>query len=74
MATFQLLHGLQRELNRLYDMFCVRHPYFEVTGGKVSIIAHSLGSVIAYDIITGWKPVGLYDQYVSETLVIIAFM
>ena len=33
------------ELNRLYVMFCERHPYFEPNGGKVSIIAHSLGMV-----------------------------
>ncbi|XP_014673973.1 PREDICTED: phospholipase DDHD1-like isoform X2 [Priapulus caudatus] len=64
----ELVHGLQRELNRLYDMFCLRHPYFEASGGKVSIVAHSLGAVITYDIITGWNPVCLYDQYVNETL------
>jgi len=39
----QITRGLQKELNRLYAMFCARHPYFEDKGGKVSIIAHSLG-------------------------------
>ena len=40
---FQITHGLQSELNRLYSMFCARHPYFEASGGKASIVAHSLG-------------------------------
>jgi len=40
---FQITKGLRTELNRLYTMFCERHPYFEPNGGKVSIVAHSLG-------------------------------
>ena len=43
--------GLQKELNRLYSMFTSRHPEWQ---GKVSILAHSLGCVIVYDIVTGW--------------------
>ncbi|XP_044574971.1 phospholipase DDHD1-like [Cotesia glomerata] len=43
--------GLQRELNRLYFMFISRHPGWS---GKVSVLAHSLGCVIVYDIVTGW--------------------
>ncbi|KAG7204893.1 hypothetical protein KM043_005291 [Ampulex compressa] len=43
--------GLQTELNRLYFMFASRHPGWK---GKVSILAHSLGCVIVYDIVTGW--------------------
>jgi phospholipase DDHD1 len=43
--------GLQKELNRLYFMFASRHPDWQ---GKVSILAHSLGCVIVYDIVTGW--------------------
>ncbi|XP_026668431.1 phospholipase DDHD1-like [Ceratina calcarata] len=43
--------GLQKELNRLYFMFASRHPGWK---GKVSILAHSLGCVIVYDIVTGW--------------------
>lgn len=43
--------GLQKELNRLYFMFASRHPDWK---GKVSILAHSLGCVIVYDIVTGW--------------------
>lgn len=43
--------GLQKELNRLHHQFCRRHPDWS---GKVSILAHSLGCVIVYDIVTGW--------------------
>lgn len=41
-------------MNRLYTMFCSRNPCFLERHGKVSIVAHSLGSVIAYDILTLW--------------------
>ena len=41
-------------MNRLYAMFCARNPDFAERNGKVSIVAHSLGSVIAYDILTLW--------------------
>jgi phospholipase DDHD1 len=52
----QIQNGLCNELNRLYSMFKERNPYFESNGGKVSVIAHSLGCVIVYDIVTGWIP------------------
>ena len=41
-------------MNRLYAKFCSRNSLFLEKGGKVSILAHSLGSVIAYDILTLW--------------------
>lgn len=53
----QITKGLTEELNKLYSLFCSRNPDFEKKGGKVSIVSHSLGCVIAYDIITGWDPV-----------------
>uniref|UniRef100_A0A7N6ADZ0 DDHD domain-containing protein n=1 Tax=Anabas testudineus TaxID=64144 RepID=A0A7N6ADZ0_ANATE len=53
----EITKGLTQELNRLYTLFCSRNPEFEENGGKVSIVAHSLGCVIAYDIMTGWDPV-----------------
>uniref|UniRef100_A0A8C5WMG6 DDHD domain containing 1 n=1 Tax=Leptobrachium leishanense TaxID=445787 RepID=A0A8C5WMG6_9ANUR len=58
----ELVKGLQLELNRLYSLFCSRNPEFEEKGGKVSIVSHSLGCVITYDIMTGWNPVRLYEQ------------
>ncbi|KAL5008166.1 hypothetical protein ScPMuIL_013747 [Solemya velum] len=64
----EIIHSLQSELNKLYTMFCERHPYFDVSHGQVSIIAHSLGSVISYDIVTGWNPIKLYDQFVTSVI------
>ncbi|VDD75046.1 unnamed protein product [Mesocestoides corti] len=60
---YEINQSLLVELNRLYCLFCERHPYFEANGGKVSILAHSLGSVISYDLITGWiEPVPQHLQ------------
>ncbi|XP_056022566.1 phospholipase DDHD1-like isoform X2 [Ostrea edulis] len=64
----EITHSLQTELNRLFEMFCTRNPYFQVNGGKVSIVAHSLGAVISYDIITGWNPIQLYDEFVNTVI------
>ncbi|XP_069805469.1 phospholipase DDHD1 isoform X2 [Dendropsophus ebraccatus] len=58
----ELVKGLQLELNRLYNLFCSRNPEFEDRGGKVSIVSHSLGCVITYDIMTGWNPVHVHEQ------------
>lgn len=62
----QIVKALHAELNRLYHLFCSRNPGFEPNGGRVSIFAHSLGCVIVYDILTGWNPIHLYDQYLSH--------
>lgn len=50
----EIIDGVRDEMNRLYAMFCARNPDFSERNGKVSIVAHSLGSVIAYDILTLW--------------------
>ncbi|XP_062407340.1 phospholipase DDHD1b [Sardina pilchardus] len=52
----EITRGLTKELNRLYTLFCKRNPQFE-ENGKVSIVSHSLGCVITFDIMTGWDPV-----------------
>ncbi|KAK1793279.1 hypothetical protein P4O66_011664 [Electrophorus voltai] len=62
----EITKGLTQELNRLYSLFCSRNPEFEEMGGKVSIISHSLGCVIAYDIMTGWDPVRFRLQEQQE--------
>lgn len=41
----------QKEANRIYRLFCARNPGF-ATRGRVSIIAHSLGSALASDILS----------------------
>ena len=35
--SMEIWQALQEELNRLYEMFVQRNPYFETNGGKVSI-------------------------------------
>ncbi|XP_041660393.1 phospholipase DDHD1b [Cheilinus undulatus] len=57
----EITRGLTLELNRLYSLFCSRNPDFE-KNGKVSIVSHSLGCVITYDIMTGWDPVRFHYQ------------
>uniref|UniRef100_A0A672G9K0 Phospholipase DDHD1-like n=1 Tax=Salarias fasciatus TaxID=181472 RepID=A0A672G9K0_SALFA len=67
----EITKGLTQELNRLYTLFCARNPDFEEGGGKVSIVSHSLGCVITYDIMTGWDPVRFClqeDRAVEEEL------
>lgn len=49
----EIQDGLVTEMNRLYTMFRERNPSFIP---KVSVIAHSLGAVITYDVVTGWLP------------------
>lgn len=61
----QITKGLTLELNRLYSLFCSRNPDFE-KNGKVSIVSHSLGCVITFDIMTGWDPVRFHHQELSE--------
>lgn len=39
------------EMNRLYRLFVQRNPEFEQRGGRVSIMGHSLGSMLAADLL-----------------------
>uniref|UniRef100_A0A0X3NVM8 C20G8.02-like WWE domain-containing protein n=1 Tax=Schistocephalus solidus TaxID=70667 RepID=A0A0X3NVM8_SCHSO len=52
----EIMRAFYHEVTRLYSMFCSRNPYFEGNGGKVSILAHSLGAVVAFDVLTGSTP------------------
>ena len=54
MLYFQIIDGVRDEMINLHTKFCSRNPSFLERNGKVSIVAHSLGSVIAYDILTLW--------------------
>ncbi|XP_068231077.1 phospholipase DDHD1-like [Palaemon carinicauda] len=65
----EVIKGLTGEMNRLYTMFTQRNPYFEANGGKVSIVAHSLGCVITYDIVIGWNPAQQFDQQMVQSLI-----
>lgn len=65
----EIITGLTGEMNRLYTMFTQRNPYFEANGGKVSMVAHSLGCVITYDIVTGWNPAQEFDRQLVQSLI-----
>ncbi|KAG5277092.1 hypothetical protein AALO_G00113450 [Alosa alosa] len=62
----EITRGLTKELNRLYTLFCKRNPQFEESG-KVSIVSHSLGCVITFDIMTGWDPVRFHYMAAQDT-------
>ena len=47
----QILDGLKFQLHKQYGAFMKHHPHFLSNGGTVSIIGHSLGSVITYDLL-----------------------
>ena len=46
------MNSLTSEVNNLYRLFCQKNPQFKKQCGKVSFVAHSLGTVIVYDILT----------------------
>ena len=53
---FSRHHGAMKqavlhEMNRLYRLFVQRNPEFEQLGGRVSIMGHSLGSMLAADLL-----------------------
>ncbi|KAK6030493.1 DDHD domain protein [Ostertagia ostertagi] len=61
----EIVGGVVRQLNRIYTLFTENNPNFS---GPVSIFAHSLGSVIIYDILLRWSPFQLYDKYVTHAM------
>eukprot|EP01135_Chromosphaera_perkinsii_P002403 Nk52_evm9s223 gene=Nk52_evmTU9s223 len=46
-----IMKNLCKEFNRAYKKFCLRFKNFETNGGKVSIVAHSLGTVLCFDLL-----------------------
>uniref|UniRef100_A0A914Z016 DDHD domain-containing protein n=1 Tax=Panagrolaimus superbus TaxID=310955 RepID=A0A914Z016_9BILA len=61
----EIINGVIRSMNHTYQIFARNNPNFS---GKVSLVAHSLGSVIAYDVLTNWSPLLLYDQFVTTAI------
>ncbi|CAJ0606780.1 unnamed protein product [Cylicocyclus nassatus] len=61
----EIVGGVVKQLNRIYSLFIENNPNFT---GPVSIFAHSLGSVISYDILLHWSPLVLYDKYVTQAM------
>ncbi|KAL1923520.1 uncharacterized protein VTP21DRAFT_8500 [Calcarisporiella thermophila] len=45
----EMIRSLKRECNRVYRIFLQHHPYFIKKRGRVSIVAHSLGSALVFD-------------------------
>nr|CDS15584.1 phospholipase DDHD1 [Echinococcus granulosus] len=52
----EIMRAFHHEVVRLYSLFCARNPHFTERGGKVSIMAHSLGAVVAFDVLTTSTP------------------
>src|SRR5207248_8694148 len=65
-----MLRTVTEELNRVYNLFLERNPKFKEKGGKVSIYGHSLGSLIAFDVLCHQPPLfnlsnaafGIFDE------------
>lgn len=47
----KMIEAVTREANRIYRLWCKNNPGFEHSG-RVHLIAHSLGSVMALDILS----------------------
>ncbi|CAH1756923.1 9712_t:CDS:10 [Entrophospora sp. SA101] len=62
-----MINIVTREANRVYNLFIERNPKFLENNGKVSIYGHSLGSVLAFDILCHQPPIdpstpsGIFD-------------
>ncbi|CEG68513.1 hypothetical protein RMATCC62417_04761 [Rhizopus microsporus] len=48
----QMIHSVTKEINRVYKLFIERNPSFLKNKGQVSILGHSLGSLLAFDILS----------------------
>jgi len=51
-----MINTVTKEANRVYNLFVERNPKFVENGGKVSIYGHSLGSVLAFDVLCHQPP------------------
>ena len=45
------MDGLRFQLHKQFTEFTKRHPDFLTSGGTISLFAHSLGSVMAFDLL-----------------------
>lgn len=54
---------VQRECNRIYELFVQRNPSFH---GKVSMVGHSLGSAILFDILCRQKEQNRHSSGLSQ--------
>lgn len=72
----EIMRAFHHEVVRLYNLFCTRNPYFKERGGKVSIIAHSLGAVVAFDVLTTSTPMYSDSAYICmlQVRIVIGFL
>ncbi|KAI8084102.1 DDHD domain-containing protein [Gilbertella persicaria] len=47
-----MMQVVTKEINRVYHLFIERNPQFLKNNGQVTILAHSLGSLLAFDILS----------------------
>ena len=52
-----ILQCVTVEITQLYEKFLTIHPNFLEMGGKISLMGHSLGSVIAWDVLSVLKDI-----------------
>jgi hypothetical protein len=63
-----MISTVTKEANRVYKLFIEKNPKFIENGGKVSLYGHSLGSVLAFDILCHQPPIfpstpsGIFDD------------
>ncbi|CAG8467585.1 uncharacterized protein OCT59_014035 [Rhizophagus irregularis] len=65
-----IVRTVTEEINRVYRLFIEHNPNFEKIGGKVSMFGHSLGSIIAFDVLCHQPPLfnlsnavfGIFDE------------
>ncbi|CAG8800655.1 35159_t:CDS:2, partial [Racocetra persica] len=68
-----MLTTVTNEMNRVYKLFIDRNPNFLKIGGKVSIYGHSLGSLLAFDVLCHQPPFvgsfgGIYEENSSPSV------
>ena len=63
----KVISAVVREANRVYKLWCLNNPGF-AQDGRVHLIAHSLGSVIAMDILSR-QPTKIPDSLADPTVV-----
>ncbi|ORZ20251.1 DDHD domain-domain-containing protein, partial [Absidia repens] len=57
---------ITNEINRVYKLFIERNPDFTKNNGKVSILGHSLGSLLAFDILSTQPMTPTQEKYAKS--------
>ncbi|KAI7847447.1 DDHD domain-containing protein [Circinella umbellata] len=63
----QMTTIITKEINRVYRLFVQRNPEFLENNGKVTLIGHSLGSLLAFDVLST-QPQMDYSKQTSISL------